>query len=446
MTLSRIAIVGTGPAGMYAAQHLLTQRDVEVRIDLFDRLPTPWGLVRAGVAPDHPEKKSIADRLFRQLLTRPEVRFYGNVEIGRTVSIDELRQHYQGVIIASGAAGDVPLAIPGADLPGAFSARQFVAWYNGHPDYRSLDVDLSCCRAVIIGNGNVALDAARILMTPVARLERSDIAEHALAALRRSAIEEVMILGRRGAEHVAFNAPEFEELLELADVSVSVEGDEIPEVGTDQASTRKMALLQRVSQTRTVAAKRIRFCFYRVPVAITGNARVEAIHIAATRLARDDHGIERCFATDEQAAVEAGLVLSAIGYRAQPFPGLPFDIDRGVIPSEHGRVLENGNSVPGIYVTGWVRRGARGIIGTNKKCAVVAVAALLGDLAAGRLARPCTDDDAIDRLLAERGARVVDREAWLRIDRAERQAGRERGRERCKFTAVEAMLQAGQVP
>jgi ferredoxin--NADP+ reductase len=444
MSAVRIAIVGSGPAGMYAAQHLLTRRDPAIGVDLFERLPTPWGLVRAGVAPDHPEKKRVADRLFRQLFARPELRYFGNVEIGRDLEIEELRQRYSAVILASGASGDVALDIPGANLPGAFSARQFVAWYNGHPDFRDLDFDLGQRRVAVIGNGNVALDVARILTLSPARLAQSDIAPHALEALRHSQVEEVVITGRRGAAQVAFNPPELEELLHLPDVDVIVEGDDsLADRGFDPAAlpwlqARRLTILRELyRRPLTGAPRRIRLVFFAAPAALRGEARVEALELRRTRFDEKDALVT----TDEVVTVASGLVLSAIGYRGKAFPGLPFDAARAIIPHRDGRILDGDQPARGLYLTGWIKRGPRGIIGSNKKCAALTVESLLQDLASGVL-QPADGGD-IDALLAQRGVRVVDGATWSRIDRAEQLAGRACGRPRLKFTEVEAMLEAG---
>lgn len=426
----RIAVVGAGPAGIYAIQHLLDQTAFDVTIDLFERLPTPWGLVRAGVAPDHPEKKEVGDRLFQFFLKRENVRFFGNVEIGTDLGHDDLAVHYAAVIYAVGANGDNPLGIDGETLPGSVSAREFVAWYNGHPDYRDHRFDLSCERAVIIGTGNVALDVARILALPVDELARTDIADHALAALRASRIKEVVIIGRRGAETAAFNNPELEELLHVPGLAIHVEGLDAVKAdhpGLGWAVRRKLVTLARMN-ARSFAdpARRILFRFDTVPIRISGEDCVGGV----------------AFAMPDGAAgkVPCGLVVRAIGCRGTPFPGLPFDDRRNVIANDVGRVA----GVAGTYVTGWIKRGPRGVIGSNKRCADETVGSLLADAAAGLLPNPA--GGVIETLLAARGITTVSHAGWQRIDRAERSAGRPQGRPRVKLTEIDAMLACADYP
>lgn len=442
MTVARVAIVGAGPAGLYAAQHLLTQRAHAVEIDLYERLPTPWGLVRAGVAPDHPEKKMIADRLFRQILARPEMQFFGNIEIGRDIAVNDLARWYDGVIIATGASCDLALHIDGEHLRNSLSAREFVAWYNGHPDYRYLDIDLACERAVIVGNGNVALDVARVLMLPIAALEKTDIADHALAALRNSAVREVVLLARRASLQSAFNTPELEELLTLRDVAFRIDGETLPVQADDWMVQRKLDVLrQLVANSPANAQKRIVFSFLASPVALEGDDKVERIRIRRNVLQSDEFGNWQAVPTDNIESLSAGLVLRAIGYRGREFPGLPFDPRRGVIPHCEGRVLKDNAALPRLYVTGWIKRGPRGIIGTNKKCAQQTVHALLDDLAASRNSNVgVLDRDAVITELRRRGIEIVDCVQWLRIERFERQAGRGCGRPRIKLVDVKTML------
>lgn len=441
MSTARIAIVGTGPAGMYAAQQLLEQRGLDAEIDLYERLPTPWGLVRAGVAPDHPEKKMITDRLFRQIIGRPQVRFFGNVEIGRDIRVDELARWYDGVIFATGASGDLGLNVPGEQLTGSLSAREFVAWYNGHPDYRDAAIDLSGERAVIVGNGNVALDVARMLTLPIGELEKTDIADHALAALRHSAVREIVLLARRGIAQSAFNTPELEELLMLHDVAFRVEGEPLPQRADDWVGQRKLDVLrQLVARKPAEVNKTIVFHFLASPVAIDGAEKVERLTIAHNRLQRDARGSWQAVTTDARSVLSTGLVLRAIGYRGREFPGLPFEAQRGVIPNRDGRVLADGHVVPRMYVTGWIKRGPQGIIGTNKKCAKHTVISLLQDLATGAARHDVLDRSALDARLQQRGLNVVDLNSWLRIERAERTAGRESGRPRIKIADLNTML------
>jgi ferredoxin/flavodoxin---NADP+ reductase len=430
MTSLKVAVIGSGPAGMYAIQHLLEQSLFDVEIDLFERLPTPWGLVRAGVAPDHPEKKLIADRLFRFFLKRDNVRFFGNVEIGSDISHDELTASYDAVIYAVGASDDKPLAIPGERLPGSWSARQFVAWYNGHPDCRHLQFDLSSPRAVIVGTGNVALDVARMLTLPVTELARTDIADHALEALQASRVNEVILLGRRGCQHAAFHNPELEELLHLDGVEVQIEADDLlpPErTDADWDTRRKLATLIRLQARRVAApAKRIVFKFHHSPVAVSGGTHVTGVQVQTHE------------GSGSPGTIDCGLLLRAIGYRGSALPGLPFDMQTGVISNVAGRVMDGSVPRTGVYVTGWIKRGPRGVIGSNKQCAAETVGCLLADAQAGKLSH--RSDDAVAQALTASQRQVVSFGGWQRIDRAERQAGSAQRRPRIKQTDMGELL------
>lgn len=426
----KIAVVGAGAAGMYAVQHLLEQTAHDVRIDLIESLPTPWGLVRAGVAPDHPEKKQIGDRLFSFYVNDDRVRLLGNVEVGADISHRELAPYYHAVIYAVGASDDRALGIPGEELPGSWSARQFVAWYNGHPAYRELQFDLSASRAVIVGNGNVAIDVARILTLPVSELARTDIAEHALEALRNSRIRDVVILGRRGCREAAFHNPEIEELLHLDTVEVRIDGDNpvlAARSGCDWETRRKLETLARL-QARHVTApeKRMTFRFYHVPLSVKGDGRVSALDVQVNG------------SVPAKRSLPCGLLLRAIGYRGSPLPGLPFDEGQGVISNREGRVVDGAQPIAGVYVTGWIKRGPRGVIGSNKQCAAETVASLLADADTGKLVPPVHGD--IAALLGDRGCEIVPRLGWHRIDAAERRAGHAQGRPRVKLTRTDDLL------
>jgi ferredoxin--NADP+ reductase len=414
---------------MYAIQHLLEQTFLDVEIDLFERLPTPWGLVRAGVAPDHPEKKLIADRLFQFFLKRSNVRFFGNVEVGSDISHDELTACYDAVIYAVGASDDKPMAIPGEQLRGSWSARQFVAWYNGHPDARHLQFDFSKARAVIVGTGNVALDVARMLTLPVEQLAKTDIADHALHALQASRVKEVILLGRRGCQQAAFHNPELEELLHLDSVDVRIEADDLlpPErTDADWDTRRKLATLIRLQARRVASpAKRIVFKFHHSPVAVSGNTHVTGVQVQ-THDGSGSSGTVRC-----------GLLLRAIGYRGRALAGLPFDVQTGVVSNVAGRVIDGSGARTGVYVTGWIKRGPRGVIGSNKQCAAETVGCLLEDARAGRLSRP--NAGALLQVLARR-QQVVSFRGWQRIDRIERQAGSTQRRPRIKQTDLGELL------
>jgi ferredoxin--NADP+ reductase len=432
---------------MYAVGHLLEALSHDIEVDLFERLPTPWGLVRAGVAPDHPEKKLVIARQFDFFLKHPRVHFFGNVDVGRDIRTSELSEWYDAVIYATGADDDTRMGIPGETLHGCWSAREFVAFYNGHPEYRELSFDLSCERAVVVGNGNVALDVARILTMPVAELAKTDIADHALTVLRRSAIREVAILGRRGLMQGAFHNPELEELEHLDGVDVSIEGNELP---TDEAALRdganwetqrKIRMLRRFSQRAPRAAnKRIVLRFLTSPIELLGHGKVERMTVAHNRLERDAQGELHARPSADTSIIETGLVLRAIGYRGAPFADLPFDKRLGVICNRHGRVMDGDRVVAGAYVTGWIKRGCRGIIGTNKKCAHESVDCLLDDLEAGRLPKHALSGEAVQVVVRARKAGVISRAGWLAIDHAERVAGRAQQRPRVKMTDTATMI------
>ena len=458
----RVAIVGSGPAGMYAAGHLLESPagtylrgnlvdmvDRHVEVDVFDRLPTPWGLVRAGVAPDHPEKKRVS-KVFEAVAARQGFRFFGNVEVGRDVTPTELAEWYDAVIYAVGAAGSRELAVPGDDLSGCFSAREFVAWYNGHPDYSQLQFDLSSARAVIVGNGNVALDVARILTLDVGTLQQTDISDVALKMLQDSAIREVVILGRRGPAHAAFNTPELEELGHLDSADVIIDGDlqsqyQDTVVGTgDPTMVRKLQTLRQLAERQQRdGRKRIVFRFFTSPIRLLGAEQVEGIVVARNELERHADGHLEIHTTGEESVIDAGLVLSAIGYQGSPIVGLPFDDRRCVVPHRAGRVVAADGVVPGAYVTGWIKRGPTGIIGTNKKCARETVHSLLTDVSMGRLATSTTlSADAIAEVVRKRKPDAVPYAGWKAIDRDERRAGQRDGRPRVKFITTHQLLSA----
>ena len=447
----RIAIVGAGPAGIYAAGHLLEDRNFDVEIDMLERLPTPLGLVRAGVAPDHPDKKQVADRLFNFHLQHPKVRFLGNIEVGTDVRHAELAQWYDGVIYSVGASSDTRMGIPGEELPGCWAAREFVSWYNGHPDFSHLQFDLSCERAVVVGNGNVALDVARILTCPIRELEKTDIADYALAALKTSKVKEVVLLGRRGHFQGAFHNPELEELEHLEGVDIIIDGEDLPsdnEVVLDDAdweTQRKINTLRRLAgRPLTGADKRIVLRFLTSPVELVGDSKVQQLLVVRNHLEHDEHGNLKARPTEEESLLDTGLVLRAIGYRGNPFPGLPFDERRGVIANVDGRVCDNEDIVTGTYVTGWIKRGPKGVIGSNKKCARDTVRNLLEDFTSGKLPPGSLNKDELLEELQTRVPDLVPLSGWLQIDRMERQRGVDADRPRVKITDRSQLLQYGQ--
>lgn len=449
----RVAIVGTGPAACYAAMELTAKPRVEV--DIFDRLPTPYGLVRAGVAPDHPGTKGVTEQ-FRAAIGKRTVRCHFNVEVGRDISHAELLEHHHAVIYAVGAASDRRLGIPGEDLPGSHAATEFVAWYNGHPDYADHQFDLSGERAVIVGNGNVALDVARILVTDPDLLAKTDLAEHALAALRESNIREVVILGRRGPAQAAYTNPELLALGQMPGIDVVVDSDDAvldpasrAFVDSDEAEPSTRLKVRQVedlaARTPDPARKRIVLRFLTSPVDILGDGHVESVRIAKNEMVADASGRLGAKPSDVVETVDTGLVLRSIGYRGTPVADVPFDERRGVIPNENGRVIdpESGMPLPGVYVAGWIKRGPSGVIGTNKYCSAETVAMLVDDFAAGRLgAEGAAERDELDRLLEQRAPDAIDFQGWQRIDKAERAQGKATGRPRTKLISVEAMLAA----
>ncbi|MFG3621156.1 FAD-dependent oxidoreductase [Nocardia sp. NPDC047654] len=446
----RVAIVGAGPAACYAADELLRRADVE--IEMFDRLPTPWGLVRAGVAPDHPGTKTVSG-MFESAFRRETLQYYLNVEVGTHISHEELLRHHHAVIYAVGASSDRKMGVPGEDLPGSHSATEFVAWYNGHPDYADRTFDLSGERAVIVGNGNVALDVARVLTVDPDELAKTDIADHALDALRQSNIREVVVLGRRGPLQAAYTSPEFLALAHLKGVDVIVEETDLALDHASQAIVDdpqvepslklKYTLAQEYAGGRRAEGnKRIVFRYLTSPAALTGTDRVESIEIVHNELF-EEGGQLVARPTDRTESIGTSLVLRSIGYRGERIGELPFDERRGVVPNEHGRVVgDDGTMLSGVYVSGWIKRGPRGVIGSNRIDSEETVELLLADFTAGKLAAPQADRAALRALLAERQADLVDRAGWRAIDQAEKTAGKSAGRPRVKFTTREDLLKA----
>jgi ferredoxin--NADP+ reductase len=439
----RVAIVGSGPAGFYAAGQLLGQAELTAAVDVFDRLATPWGLVRFGVAPDHPKIKSVT-RVFEKTAAQPGFRFFGNVEVGTDVSPAQLAAAYDAVLYAVGTPADRRLGIPGEDLPGSVAATDFVAWYNGHPDYADAEFNLATPRAVVVGNGNVALDVARMLALSPEELAVTDTADHAIAALAASEVREIVVLGRRGPAQAAYTTPELLELgeLELADVIVDpVEAvlDPVSEAGladADKTTRRNVETVQQYA-ARTPAGKprRIILRFLVSPVELEGDDHVEAVVVAKNELVQTDDGGLRAQPTDELERIEAGLVLRSVGYVGTPLPGVPFDEEKLRILNADGRVLDPATRQPlaGVYTAGWVKRGPSGVIGTNKKCATDTVALLLADLAAGQLPAPTeTPDQLFDQLRAG-GHTIVAYDGWQAIDAHERGLGEPYGRPRIKL-------------
>jgi ferredoxin--NADP+ reductase len=432
----RVAVVGSGPAGFYAAGALLAA-DTPLEVDMIERLPTPWGLVRLGVAPDHPKIKSVS-RAFERIAAQPGFRFLGNVEVGRDVEHRELVDLYDAVVYAVGAQSDRRMGIPGEDLPGSWAATEFVAWYNGHPDYQHLEFDLSGERAVVIGNGNVAVDVARMLALTAEELAPTDTTDAAIDAFTSAGITEIVMVGRRGPAQAAFTTPELQELGELAGADVIVDPADLEgaEPG-DTNSERNLAVLREYAAREPQGRpKRLVLRFLASPVAITGEERVEGIELVRNRLETDARGALRAVATGERESLACGIVFRSVGYRGVALPGVPFDEETGTIPNDRGRVG------PGVYVAGWIKRGPSGVIGTNKKDAAETAELLLEDLRdAPRKGRSAGE---VEALLLERGVRLVVYEGWASIDEVERAAGEKLGRPRVKLCTWDELLDAAE--
>jgi ferredoxin/flavodoxin---NADP+ reductase len=440
----RVAVIGSGPAGFYATAALL-DAEQSIEVDMIERLPTPWGLVRLGVAPDHPKLKSVS-RAFERIALKPGFRFLGNVEVGRDVLHADLLRLYDAVVYAVGAQTDRRLGIPGEDLPGSWSATEFVAWYNGHPDFQGLEFGLDVDRAVVIGNGNVALDVARMLALTPEELAPTDATDPAIDAIGNSTLREIVVVGRRGPAQASFTTPELQEMGELAgaDVFVDVAELELDAVSAaalehDTNTRRNMDVLRVFAEREpTGKPKIVRFRFFHSPVEIRGAERVEAVELVRNRLEERD-GRLVAVPTDERDWLECGLVFRSVGYHGVALPDLPFDERRGTIRNEGGRVTE----AAGVYCAGWIKRGPTGIIGTNKKDATETVALLLEDVKSGRITHsPEVTADAVEAFLAERGVDAVVYAGWLAIDEAERAAGEKLGRPRVKLRSWDELLDA----
>lgn len=448
----RVAIVGSGPAGFYAAE-ALQKAAPGISIDLIDRLPTPFGLVRGGVAPDHPKIKSVT-RVFDRIATQPGFRYLGHVRVGQDVTVEELRARYHMVVLCYGAETDRALGIPGEQLAGSHAATEFVAWYNGHPDYAARHFDLTQGEVAVVGIGNVAMDVARILAKPTSLLAATDLADHALQALAASQVHTIHLVARRGPVQAACTTPELRELGELEGVEVIVDPRDLE---LDPASEAQLAAMEDrnpaknldvlrewASRPRTGAPRKVVLHFNASPVALTGTERVEGMTIVRNRLESDGRGGVRAVATDDTLQLPVGLVFRSVGYKGKALPGVPFDERNGVVPNICGHVVEQAGStatVPGMYVAGWIKRGPQGIIGTNKLCATDTITQLLADVAAGDVPALPEGVSSIDQLLAERGVTVTSWADWQTLDKAEQARGAASGRPRLKITDVREMLE-----
>jgi ferredoxin--NADP+ reductase len=444
----RVAIVGAGPSGFYATEALFKSGHV-VHVDLIERLPAPFGLVRHGVAPDHPKLKE-AIQVYDRLARTPGVRFLGNVMVGRDVSVEELQAAYHAVIFACGAETDRRLGVPGEDLAGSYTATEFVGWYNGHPEFRNREFDLDQEVAVIIGQGNVAADVCRILAKTVDELKHTDITEYALDALSRSRVREIYVVGRRGPAQAKFTAKELRELGELNDAEPVIDPAELElnpeslaefEERRGAGAKKNYEIMQGfAAQPPSGRSRRILFRFLLSPVEIQGNGHVERLVFERNRLVGGPYE-QTARGTGDRVEIAAGLVFRSIGYKGVPIPGVPFDERQGIFPSSEGRIVDQtGVPIPSLYASGWIKRGPTGIIGTNKPDSVATVASVLADLPSLD-SGPKPGAEGLTSLLSGRGPRVVSYDDWLAIDQAEVTRGAPMGKPREKFARIEEMLE-----
>lgn len=452
----RVAIIGSGPAAFYAAEHLLKQPNLAVSVDMYDRLPTPFGLVRGGVAPDHDKIKSVT-KIYDRVALNPNFRFYGNVEFGKHVHLADLQDYYHQILYATGAQTDKHMGIPGEDLNGSHPATAFVAWYNGHPDFADCTFDLSHERVAVVGVGNVAIDVARMLCLSPAELAATDVADYALAALSQSKVREVYLLGRRGPAQAAFTNPEVKEIGELQDADAITYPDEVTldplsqaevDKGMDRAQIKKVEMLQGYAKPKAESKPRkliIRFLVSPVEVQGDANGHVAGLKLVKNVLYQTEAGTLSPKATDQFEELECGLVFRSVGYRGVPLPGVPFNDRWGVILNEKGRVVnpQTKQPVTGQYCTGWIKRGPSGVIGTNKPDSVETVVEMLEDLAEDKVLAPSHPDPAqAEALVRERQPQYFSYADWLKLDALEIQRGQAQGRPRVKFTNVGDMLKA----
>ena len=452
----RVAVIGSGPTAFYATDHLFKQVGLAVEVDMFDRVPTPFGLVRGGVAPDHQKIKTVT-KAYTQTAAKPRFRFYGNVEFGRHLKLADLKEHYHAILYASGAQTDRRMGIPGEDLQGSHPATEFVAWYNGHPDYRHLQFDLTPERAAVVGIGNVAIDVARILCRTVDELRTTDIADYALEALSKSHVKEVYLLGRRGPAQAAFTPPEIKEVGEMADADVVVLPEEAQldplsqaavASASDRSVLRNVEILQGYAVRKpTGKSRRLTVRFLVSPVELIGDAagRVVKMRLVKNRLVASETGSLSAKATDQLEELPVGLVFRSVGYRGVPLPDVPFHEKWGVILNEKGRVIDPESKQPfvGQYTAGWIKRGPSGVIGTNKPDAVETVNCMLEDLAQDKLLQPSQPESrCVEDLVRARQPLFFTFADWLKLDEMEVARGQAQGRPRVKFTSVEEMLAA----
>ncbi len=444
----RVAIIGSGPAGFYAAEALLKRTDTVVHVDMFERLPTPYGLVRGGVAPDHQNIKAVT-RVFEKTSARPAFRFMGNVCLGRDVTVEELRQHYHQIVYAVGNEADRRLGIPGEGIPRCIPAAVFIGWYNGHPDYRQAKIDLSVSRIAVVGNGNVAIDTARILLRSPDELEKTDIAAHALEALRNSQVREVYILGRRGPEQASFTPPELKELGEMEDVDPVVAPGELAsctlsESAGNSQQEKNLQILQSFAarQPGTKSKKlHLRFLVSPTEVIADSDGKVAGLALEKNRLEIQPDGTVTAHGTGEIEILDVGMVLPAVGFAAEQITGVPYDKEARIIANEDGRVVDATSRavIANEYVVGWARTGPRGLIGSHKGASAHVVEHMIAD-GTELEKRSLPDPDAIVSLLLECGLQIVSFNDWKQLDDVEVARGARRGAPRDKIVDVEAML------
>ncbi len=440
-----VAIIGSGPSGYYAAQSLFGS-EKKINITMFDRLPTPYGLVRGGVAPDHQKIKNVI-RVYEKISISPGFQFIGNVLVGKDISIDDLRNNFHATIFACGAETDRKLGIPGEDLQGSHTATAFVGWYNGHPDYRDLSFDLSQEIAVVVGQGNVAADVSRILSKTADELKQTDIADHALQQLAESKIKEIHVIGRRGPVQAKFTPEELKEFGELEDCNPVVDSSTLQ---LNEASQKELESPEGRTNVKNFAVfkdfanrdltKKNRSCFFRFlegPIELMGTERLEGILLAKNSLIGDPFK-QRAEKTGETVEQKCGILFRSIGYNGIPIEGVPFDEKEGIFPNDKGRLLDNGSVVNGVYVTGWIKRGPSGIIGTNKPDSVETVNCLLEDIE--KIDGEKSGNSGIMKILSEKQITSVNYDGWKKIDEAEVKRGEPKGKPREKFTRIEEML------
>lgn len=450
----RVAILGSGPAAFYAAEHLFKQKQFAIEVDMFDKLPTPFGLVRYGVAPDHLKIKQVT-KVFDGIAAHPRFRFFGHVEFGKDVLLAELKEYYHQIFFATGAQTDRRMGIPGEDLQGSHPATEFVAWYNGHPAYCDRQWELDVDSAAVVGVGNVAVDVARLLSLSHDELWASDAAEYAVEALSRSRVKEVRLLGRRGPAQAAFSNPEIKELSELADADLLTRADETQldelsaaSIADDRVAKAKVEILRSCSVERALTKpRRLTLRFLVSPVELFGDtdSRVSKMKLVHNTLIASETGSLSAKATDQFETIDTGLVFRSVGYRGVPLPDVPFNDRWGVILNERGRVVDPDSKRPmmGLYTSGWIKRGPSGVVGTNKPDSVESVTCMLEDFSTGSMLQPSNADAAsAEKFIGERQPDYFSFADWKRLDELELARGKACGRPRVKFTSVEEMKKA----